>query len=99
MHSDKEAEFGPPDKVANFNITAGKRSNKHDSGATKKMAIEISNDVVAYILDKHPELNARTKFDIEWFGGIINQKYGVYFPCDQETVFVSLDDDDFEIVD
>lgn len=93
MHSDKEAEFGPPDKVANFNITAGKRSNKHDSGATKKMAIEINNDVVAYIPDKHPELNVR---DIEWFGGIINQKYGVYFPCDQETVFVSLDD---EIVD
>ena len=41
----------------------------------------------------------------EWFRGIISsydgitQKYGVYFPSDEETVFVSLDDEDFELVE
>ena len=41
----------------------------------------------------------------EWFEGVIssydgiNQKYGIYFPCDKETVFASLDDDDLDIID
>ena len=42
----------------------------------------------------------------EWFHGIVSsyydgitQKYGIYFPSDQETVFVALDDEDLQIVE
>ena len=67
-----------------------------------------------YVPDSHPELmgkQVRMKFDVsksgktEWFQGIvssydgINQKYGIYFPCDGETVFAKLDDEDLEIID
>ena len=53
----------------------------------------------------------RMKFQIEesdtfeWFQGIISsydgvtQKYGIYFPSDEETVVASLDDEDLELVD
>lgn len=53
----------------------------------------------------------RMKFQIddsdttEWFRGIISsydgvtQKYGVYFPSDEETVFANLDDEDLELMD
>jgi len=48
------------------------------------------------------------KFNIEngkeeWFEGVIcsyngiTQKYGVYFPCDGQTVDTCLDDEDMEI--
>ena len=42
---------------------------------------------------------------IKWFSGEINSydelsgKYGVYFPCDGETVFVFPDDKDISYVD
>ena len=41
----------------------------------------------------------------EWFQGIlssyagITQKYGIYFPSDEGTVFTSLDDEDLELLD
>lgn len=41
----------------------------------------------------------------EWFEGIISsyneitQKYGIYFPSDEETAFTSLDDEDLEVLD
>ena len=34
----------------------------------------------------------------EWLDGI-TQKYSVYIPSDEETVFVSLDDEDLEVFD
>lgn len=116
--SDRTSEFGPPDKVTNFNkpeSESHKRpSSSEDSQAViKKVAIEVNNDIVQYIPDSHPEVmgkKVRMKFEvsdsgeIEWYEGIIstyngiNQKYGVYFPCDQETVFINFDDSDFEII-
>ena len=29
----------------------------------------------------------------------IQQKYGIYFPCDGETVYANLDDEDLEVID
>ena len=67
-----------------------------------------------YVPDSHPELmgkRVQMKFETnqsgscEWFEGVIssydgiNQKYGIYFPCDKDTVFASLDDDDLDIID
>ena len=116
--ADKALEFGPPDKVTNFNKSGSESrkrpSSNEDSQAVKKVAIEVNDGIVQYIPDSHPEVmgkKVRMKFEItdsgdsEWYEGIIstyngiNQKYGVYFPCDQETVFVNLDDSDLEIMD
>lgn len=65
------------------------------------MAVEIDQSIVQYIPNNHPEVigeKARMRFKIKngqqkWFDGIIdgiNQQYGVYFPCDKETVFTNL---------
>ena len=41
----------------------------------------------------------------EWFQGIVNAydgltgKYGVYFPCDKQTVYILEDDKDIRFVD
>ena len=62
----------------------------------------------------HPETigkKVRMKFHIgasdkcEFFFGVVSsydgiqQKYGIYFPCDGETIYASLDDEDLEIID
>ena len=51
----------------------------------------------------------RMRFEVsgseKWYDGVISAyngvtgKYGVYFPCDKETVEVSLDDEDMEFID
>ena len=99
--SDKEAEFGPPDKSTNFN-TPSQTSNT--ANASKKMAIEVKNNIIQYVPDSHPELmgkRVQMKFEqtsLDTVNGLkgaissydgINQKYGIYFPCDEETVFAS----------
>lgn len=122
--SDKNIEFGPPDKVTNFNKPASCKRKPDQSPSpspaqtqNKKSCIEIENQRIEFVPDKHPETigkKARMKFHIaesdsddkcEWFFGVVSsydgiqQKYGIYFPCDGETVYASLDDEDLEIID
>ena len=58
MPLDEEAEFGLPDKTSNFkgSDTGSKRSKMQDDSVTKKMAIEISSDVVTFVPNKNPEI-------------------------------------------
>ena len=78
--SDREAEFGPPDKVTNFNMKSSPTIDKTPQ-TTKKMAIEVNNTLMQYIPDSHPELmgtSVRMRFEIaesekhESFEGIIS---------------------------
>ena len=67
--------------------------------SSKEQAIEVGDDTIQYVPNNHPEVmgkRVRMKFDVsdseEWLNGIITtyngitQKYGVFFPCDKETV-------------
>ena len=38
-----------------------------------------------------------TKGKPKWYEGVITKKYGIYFPCDKQTVETSLDDEDLEM--
>lgn len=104
--SDKAAEFGPSDKVTNFNVSSSqkRKSDSNDSEQpTKKMAIDVNNEIVEYTPDSHPELIGKMvcmKFEIteskELFLPMMellkNMAYN-YFPSDQQAVLVTLDDD------
>ena len=83
----------------------------YSTPSSKKDCIEIDNKKIQFVPNPHPEVigkQVRMKFKtvdsntLEWFEGIVSsydgitQKYGVYFPSDEETVFVSLDDEDLE---
>ena len=62
----------------------------------------------------HPEKAigkwVKVKFEIddtgasEWFEGIISsydersKKYAIFFPCDKETIFTALDDEDIKFI-
>lgn len=102
IHSepDKESSFGPPDKATNYNSRKRKSSTNSTPGS-KKSCIEIDNKKIHFVPNPHPEVigkQVRMKFQIvdsntsEWFQGIISsydgvtQKYGIYFPSDEETV-------------
>ena len=59
----QEAEFGPPDKSTNFN-TPSQTSNT--ANASKKMAIEVNNNIIQYVPDSHPELLGHSKLDFSF---------------------------------
>ena len=72
----------------------------------------MNSSVVELIPNPHPEVIGKTvrmKFNTsssrrEWFEGIvasynsIDGKYGIYFPCDGQTVNASFDDEDLEFL-
>ena len=89
-------------------------ASKYSAPGSKKSFIEIDKRKVQFVPNPHPEVigkQVKMKFHIqdsdscEWFDGIVSsydgitQKYGIYFPSDQETVFAALDDEDLEIVE
>ncbi len=78
---------------------------------TKKRAICVNDSIVSF---NHPEVmgkQVKVKFFVkesgkdEWFDGVIATyncifgKYGVIFPCDGETVEMSIDDHDLKLMD
>ena len=79
----------------------------------KSLHINVDNSRIGFIPNSHPEIlgkRARMKFESpsgqdEWYDGIIcsyngmTGKYGIYFPCDDQTEEASFDDDDMEIID
>ena len=105
---DKATNFNNPHKRQSS-------TNKfYSTPSSKKGCIEIDNKKIQFVPNPHPEVigkQVRMKFEIvdsntfEWFEGIVSsydgitQKYGVYCPSDEETVFVSLDDEDLEVFD
>ena len=76
----------------------------------KKVALPPPS-IADFTPNPHPEVlgrNVRMKFDnekgqVQWYDGIIvsyngqTRKYGVFFPCDQQTVETYLDDEDTKI--
>ena len=115
IHSepDKESSFGPPDKATNYN-SRKRKSSTSSTPKPKKSCIEVDNKKVHFVPNPRPEVigkQVKMKFQIvesdisEWFQGIISsydgvtQKYGIYFPSDEETVYTSLDDEDLEFLE
>ena len=111
---DKESEYGPPDKATNFNNLHKRQSSTNKFYSTPSSKKGCIDKKIQFVPNPHPEVigkQVRMKFEIvdsntfEWFEGIVSsydgitQKYGVYFPSDEETVFVSLDDEDLEVFD
>ena len=103
---DKKAQYGPPDRSSNFISTRSlKRKNTLNCSPPAKKCNSI------FTPNPHPEVLGKTvrmKFENEkqqeeWYDGIIvsynghTTKYGIYFPCDQQTVETFLDDEDMEI--
>ena len=84
-------------------ISQGGVVKKGQDGAVKK-----SLTTVTFIPNPQPEVMGRkvkVKFDLKRFLGIIstynglNGKYGIYFPSDQQTVEIALDDEDLKLID
>ena len=80
----------------------------------KKKAVSRGNSVIQVIPIPHPEVMGKVRLrfnvldvcELQWFRGIITtyngmtQKYGVYFPADEQTADVSLDsEDDLQFLD
>ena len=88
-------------------------SSSQISTTSKKLALAVDSSIVAYIPNPHPEVMGRqvkVKFQIgdsdneEWFEGVIftyngmTGDYGVFFPCDGQTVDISLDSADLKLI-
>ena len=78
------------------------------------MALSVGNTTVTFIPNPHPDMmgkKVKVKFMVtnlkkeEWFPGIVstynglNGKYGIYFPSDEQTIEMSLNDEDLKFVD
>ena len=113
-----------PDRASNFvcdDDQSSKQSSKRKSApnpsilqpGTKKKAISVSDSIVPFIPNSHPEVlgkAVKVRFLVkesgkeEWFDGMIilyngmAGLYGIYFPCDGQTVEMSLDDEDLKLV-
>ena len=76
--------------------------------------MSVNDSIVSLMPNAHPEVmreNVQVKFLVkeageeEWFDGVIvsyngiSGQYGVFFPCDGETVELSLDDHDLKFMD
>ena len=110
---DKTSQYGPPDRPSNFispdSSRKRERQDKEDPTTSKKQTLSS----IKFIPNSNPEVigeNVCMKFETqrgieEWYSGMIcsyngiTRKYGVYFPCDGQTVDTSLDDSDLEIMD
>lgn len=68
-------------------------STKHDTSASSTF------------IGRKIEMRFKVDKKIKWFSGEVSSfdehsgKYGIYFPCDGETVFVYPDDKDIRYVD
>lgn len=89
----------------------GRGSTETEEGllAGKKKALsspenQFTTDSYSEVIGKNIRMKFETSSETEvWYNGIIcsyniiTKKYGVYFPCDQQTVETSLDDSDVEM--
>ena len=91
-----------------------RKNNDIDSTTPiKKMALSVGNTTVTFTPNPHPEMmgkKVKVKFMVtnrkkeEWFLGIVstynglNRKYGIFFPSDEQTIEMSLDDEDLKLI-
>ena len=90
-----------------------KSTSSTDISPTKKAMPHVSSQTSTngFTPNSHPEVlgkSVKMKLDDEhgkgeWYNGIIcsyngmTRKYGVYFPCDGQTIVTDLEDEDNEI--
>ena len=84
---------------------------KGQDGVVKKSLLPVGSTTVTFIPNPQPEMMGRkvkVKFmveDLKRFLGVIstynglNGKYGIYFPSDQQTIEIALDDEDLKLID
>ena len=96
-------------------IESQKRNNEGSSKSpVKRSKLSVDNMTLTFIPNPHPEVmgkKVRVKFTVkdskkeEWFVGIISSyngikgEYGIFFPCDNQTVQMKLDDKDLEFLE
>ena len=78
----------------------------------KRKALNVGDQAINFVPNTNPDVmgkRVRMRFQTspnteEWFEGVIASyngmlgKYGVYFPCDGQTIDASLSDEDMEII-
>ena len=110
---DTNSDYGPPDRSCNFQETDKSKKRKAtdvDLGnPTKKRALSANQ---YFTPNPHPEVlgkDVQMKFvdakgKYKWYDGVIvsyngsTKKYGIYFPCDKQTVDTHLDDEDLMFI-
>ena len=96
------------------NVDNSCKRKTSQGGVVKKCLLSVGSTTVTFIPNPQPEMMGRkvkVKFMVEdlkreeWFLGVIstynglNRKYGIYFPSDQQTVEMALDDEDLKLID
>ena len=107
---DKTAEYGPPDRPCNFQSTSSSLKRKSTSicdSPVKKNAISpyksFTPNKHSDVLGKSVQMKFETDNSTEWFDGIIvsynglTEKYGIYIPCEKQTVETYIDDEDMNL--
>lgn len=102
-----------PSAIANKGPAKKVPPNKKVNVAASKKKVEKETSVTSKVASKPEAFGKKVKMKFEiadtgtskWFPGIISsyndksKKYGIFFPCDQETVFTNLNDKDLVLID